>query len=268
MKVRRGHPPEYRDDDDVGGVFFDGTGALLVRAARLARAFVGGRCDARETLRLTHDALVDAAPTAFVGAILIGGIVGLQGLGYLTRYFATEVFGWAAAVSAFRDVGPLLLAFALAARVGTKNAAQVATLAARERLDALCALGLDPHAVVSAPRTVSVVVAAVVLYPLAGLVILAVAFLCAAVLGGQNVTTSAWSVVTYVHPGVLWEGLFRLSAFAAIIGLCTTHAGLSLWQRGETSAAAVGAAVYRGSVLSLTGIVVVNLVASWLGSAA
>lgn len=244
---------------------FDGTGALVLRAWHVLRAVVTGRLDVRETLRLVDEALIDAALTAFLGSILIGGIVGLQGLGYLTRYFATEVFGWAAAVSGFRDVGPLLLAFALAARVGTKNTAQVATLAARERVDALCALGLDPHVVVTTPRTVAVVVAAVIMYPLSAFVIIAVAFVFAAVLGGQSIAVSAWSVVSYVHATVLWEGLLRLALFSTLIGLCTTHAGLSLWQRGDASAAAIGGAVYRGSVLSLTGVVVVNLAASWFG---
>jgi phospholipid/cholesterol/gamma-HCH transport system permease protein len=201
------------------------------------------------------------------GSIVIGGIVGLQGLGYLTRYNATEVFGWAAALSAFRDVGPLLLAFAIAARVGTKNSAQVATLAVRERLDALCALGLDPHAAVTAPRVVAVVVTAVVLYPLAALSILAVGFGFARVLGDQSLAISLWSVHSYMNAVVVVEGLLRLALFGLIIGLCTTHAGLGLWQKtdGKGSANAVGDAVYRGSVLSLVGVVTVNLVLSLLG---
>lgn len=255
---------DAREPEVRGGVF-DGAGALLVRSARVLVAVVTGRCDLRETLRLIDEALRDAAATALVGALLIGGIVGLQGLGYLTRYFATEVFGWAAAVSGFRDVGPLLLAFALAARVGTKNTAQVATLAARERVDALCALGLDPHVVVTAPRALAVVVAAVLLYPPAALVIIIVAFAFARVLGDQNLAISLWSMTSYVSPTVLWEGLLRLTSFGAIIGVCTTHAGLSLWQRGDASASAIGGAVYRGSVLSLTGVVVMNLASSWLG---
>ncbi len=258
---------------------FAGTGALLLRLLLVLRVLVRGRCDARETLRLVDTALRDAAPTTVVGSFIIGGIVGLQGLGYLSRYNATEVFGWAAALSAFRDVGPLLLAFALAARVGTKNSAATATLAARERLDALAALGLDPHAVVTAPRVVAVVVAAVVLYPFAATIILAVGFVFARLLGGQSLAISAWSVVNYVQAPLILEGLARLALFGLLIGLCTTHAGLSLWQRaddhgggdarsrgpGESTAQAVGGAVYRGSVLSLVGVVVVNLVMSLLG---
>ena len=148
---------------------FTGTGALLLRLLLVLRVLLRRRCDLRETLRLVDNSLRDAAPTVAFGAFIIGGIVGLQGLAYLTRYNASEVFGWAAALSAFRDVGPLLLAFAIAARTGTRNSAQTATLAAKERLDALAALGIDPHEVVTAPRVVAVVVAALVLYPFAAL---------------------------------------------------------------------------------------------------
>ena len=248
---------------------FTGTGALLLRLALVLRVLLRGRCDGKETLRLVDVALRDAAPTAAFGSFVIGGIVGLQGLGYLTRYNATEVFGWAAALSAFRDVGPLLLAFAIAARVGTKNSAQTATLAVRERLDALCALGLDPHAAVTAPRVTAVVVTAVLLYPLAAVSILAVGFLFAWLLGDQSLAISLWSVHSYMNGVVVVEGLLRLALFGLIIGLCTTHAGLSLWQQQDGkktgSANAVGDAVYRGSVLSLVGVVTVNLVLSLVG---
>jgi phospholipid/cholesterol/gamma-HCH transport system permease protein len=246
---------------------FQETGALLLRLLLVLRVLARGRCDAKETLRLTDNALRDTGPTVVVSCFIIGGIVGLQGLGYLTRYNATEVFGWAAALSAFRDVGPLLLAFALAARVGTRNSAQTATLAAKERLDALCALGLDPHAVETAPRVVAVVVCALLLYPVAAFGILVTAFSFARVLGGQNIAISVWSVVNYVTPVVIVEGMLRLVFFGAIIGLCTTHAGLSLWQQPQSGsrASAVGGAVYFGSVLSLCGVVIVNLVMSLLG---
>ena len=77
---------------------FDVTGALLLRASRTLGSIAAGRCDFREALRLTDVGLRDVTSTVVVGAAVIGGIVGLQGLGYLTRYNASEVFGWAAAL--------------------------------------------------------------------------------------------------------------------------------------------------------------------------
>jgi len=246
---------------------FAGTGGLFLRALEVLRLVVTGRFDRRETLRLVDEGLRDVAPTVAVGSVVIGGIVGLQGLTYLTRYAATDVFGWAAAMSAFRDVGPTLLAFALAARLGTRNAAETAVLAARERLDAICALGLDPARLVTAPRVVALVVISLALYPPAALVMLVVAFLFAAVLGGQSVVISAWSVIEYVEADILLEGLARMSLFGLTVGLATTHAGLSLWLSDRRGAGDVGAAVYGGSVVSACGIVTVNLIASLLGSA-
>lgn len=244
---------------------FDTTGGLALRGLQVGRAIVTGRCDRRETIRLIDEGLRDVAGTVVVGAIVIGGIVGLQGLSYLTRYAATEVFGWAAALSAFRDVGPTLLAFALAARLGTRNAAETAVLAARERLDAICALGLDPTRLVIAPRVVSMVVLALVLYPPSAVVMLLTAFACALVLGDQSVVISAWSVVEYVRAGVVLEGLLRMATFGLAIGLATTHAGLGLWLSDRRGAADVGAAVYGGSVVSVAGIVIVNLALSLAG---
>jgi phospholipid/cholesterol/gamma-HCH transport system permease protein len=245
---------------------FGETGALCLRAVVVGRRVLMGRVDRRETLRLIDTWLSDVAVTVAIGAVVIGGIVGLQGLGYVTRYNASEVFGWAAAMSAFRDVGPTLLAFALAARLGTKNAAETAVLAARERLDAMCALGLDPTQLVTAPRVLAMVVVCVALYPPCAFSIMAMACLFAAALGGQSLAVSAWSVVEYVEATVLVEGLVRMSLFGVTIGLATTHAGLSLWLTERRSAADVGAAVYGGSVVSVCGIVVVNLVLSLLGS--
>ena len=119
----------------------------------------------------------------------------------------------------------------------------------------------------------AVVVTALLLYPLAAVTILGVAFACARVLGNQSLAISLWSMLSYTHASVVVEGLLRLTLFGLVIGLCTTHAGLSLWQPALTStdppqrgsANAVGDAVYRGSVLSLVGVVTLNLVLSLVG---
>ncbi len=248
----------------IAGVF-DGVGGLLLRLAQTAASVLRGRCDRTETIRLVDEGLKDVTATAAFGAVIIGGIVGLQGLTYLDRYAATEVFGWAAALSAFRDVGPTLLAFAVAARLGTRNAAETATLAARERLDAICALGKDPVHLVVAPRTVAILLVSLLLHPPCAIAMLATAFIFALLLGDQAIAISWWSVVEYVEPSLLLEGLLRMACFGLAIGIGTTHAGLSLWQSDRRSATDIGDAVYAGSVTSVSAIVVVNLVLSLLG---
>ncbi|OGQ18160.1 MAG: hypothetical protein A2138_27375 [Deltaproteobacteria bacterium RBG_16_71_12] len=240
-------------------------GALLLSARRALAA--GGRLhiDAVETLRQTHRLFFDAVPLVLVAGVAVGGVVAMQGLMYVARYSASEVFGWAAALSAYRDVGPLLLGCGLAARIGARVTAELAVMAARERLDAVRALGLDPEPTVVWPRLVATVACSTLFWAPACTLVLGVAFVVASLIGDQRIATSVWSVVSYVDAGTLVNGLLRMVLFGLIVGLSSCHAAVSVEASEDRSAGAIGRAVYAGSVLSLAGVVVANAVVSLLG---
>lgn len=222
--------------------------------------------DGAETLRQVDRMLGDALPLLALSCFVVGGICAMQGLGYIERYAASEVFGWAAAMSAFRDIGPLLLGCGLAARVGARNTAEVAVMAARERLDAVRALGLDPWSVLLLPRLMAtVVVAALVYFPACALVMV-VAFVLAQLIGGQAVTVSFWSLVEYFQPAALANGLLRMTLFGVVVGASSCLAGAAV-ESSDRSARAVGRAVYAGSVGSLCGVMTTNAALSLLGGA-
>ncbi len=242
-------------------------GAILVRAAQTVDGMVRLKVDGRETLRQLDRLLRDALPLMLVACTAVGGIVAMQGLGYIKRYAAGEVFGWAAALSSYRDVGPLLLGVGLAARTGARNTAEVAMMAARERLDAVRALGLDPERVLIAPRVVATVAASALLYVPSCSVVLAVGFVVADLVGGQSIATSWWSFVEYLEPASLANGLVRMTLFGAVVGLSSCHAGVSVERSADCSAGAIGRAVYAGSVLSLCGVMVLNAALSLVGGA-
>ncbi|MBI1944413.1 MAG: ABC transporter permease [Deltaproteobacteria bacterium] len=242
-------------------------GALVLSARRALAAGGRLRIDAVETLRQTDRLFFDALPLVLVAGVAVGGVVAMQGLSYVTRYSAGEVFGWAAAMSAYRDVGPLLLGCGLAARIGARNTAELAVMAARERLDAVRALGLDPEPTVVWPRLVGTVLCSLLFWAPACTLVLGVAFVVASLIGDQRVATSVWSVVSYAHAGTLLNGLVRMVAFGLIVGLSSCHAGVSVATSDDRSAGAIGRAVYAGSVLSLAGVVVTNAVVSLLGGA-
>lgn len=222
--------------------------------------------DMHETLRQVDRMLGDALPLLSVACVIVGGICAMQGLGYIERYAASEVFGWAAAMSSFRDVGPLLLGCGLAARCGARNTAEIAVMAARERLDAVRALGLDPWPVLLLPRLVATtIVAALVYFPACALVMV-VAFVLAQLIGGQSVAVSFWSVVEYFEMPSVANGLLRLTLFGVVVGASSCWAGVAV-ERSDRSAGAVGRAVYAGSVGSLAGVMTINAVLSILGGA-
>lgn len=239
----------------TGGV----TLLLWETLARLARL----RVDLAETVRHLERFGVRALPIVLAGSVIVGGVVGMQGLGYVERYHATDVFGWAAAVSSYREVAPMLLGLIVASRIGARNTAELATMVARDRVDSIRALGLDPRRVLLLPRLVAITISALVLYPIATTTVLLSAFLTAAAVGGQRLQASWSSVVEYMPATVVLEGLLRLTAFGLLIAVASCWFGTL----GGRDARAIGRNVYAQSVASFTGIVVVNLYLTFLGGA-
>lgn len=240
------------------------TGGLLFFAPRALGMLLFLRADLAETIRHTARFGLRSLPLVLTGAVLVGGVVGMQGLGYVRRYNATEVFGWAAGLSSFREVAPLLLSLLLAARVGAKNTAELASMRARERLDALVALGLDPERVVLGPRVWAITLSAGILFPLATTTVLASAFLLAWALGDQRLSVSVYSMMEYLPHTAVLQGLARLVVFGFLIAVASTYFG-ALAPSGR-DARSVGRAVYASSVTSMTAIVIVNLSVSFLSS--
>ncbi|HEY4220203.1 MAG TPA: ABC transporter permease [Myxococcota bacterium] len=250
----------------VLGIVVD-TGALIQRTLGTLRAVLLLRVDRRETLRQLDRMLGEAAPLMLLSCAVVGGIVAMQGLGYIKKYSASEVFGWAAALSAYRDVGPLLLGCGLAARIGARTTGEVAMMAARERLDAIRALGLDPERVLIAPRVVASILTAALLYVPSCTLVLVVGFALAALIGDQSMSVSFWSFATYLDVSALVNGLARMALFGAVIGIASCEAGASVEKSTDRSAAAIGRAVYFGSVVSLCGVMSLNAILSLIGSA-
>jgi phospholipid/cholesterol/gamma-HCH transport system permease protein len=239
------------------------TGAVVVVVARTFAALARGHVDRQETLRHIVRFGYGSMPVLLATSFLVGGIVAVQGLNYVDRYNATEVFGWASALSSFREVGPLMLGLALAARVGTKNTAELASLAAFERLDALQALGLDVFRTVVAPRVTAITMVGVLAFSLTTTTILLTSFVLAWAVGDQRLAVSFSSMTTYLPARHVVSGLMRMSAFALVLAATTTAAGLD----DSRDPSKIGARVFASSVASMSVIVVLNLVLTFLEGA-
>lgn len=240
-------PGHLRVGDDVLGI---------VRLAwHCGLDVVRWRVDGREWLRHIDRLCVRALPLLWVGSVVVGGVVAMQGLGYIARYQATEVFGWAAGVSAFREVGPLLLGLILAARIGARNTAEIGTMVLQERLSALQALGLDPMRVVLVPRMLAIFAASILAFPIVSLTVLVSGFAIANIVGDQRISVSVYSCLEYMSHHVVWDGFVRLAAFGFWIAITSTHYGL----RADPRRGGIGHAVYAASVAAMIGIVLLNL---------
>jgi phospholipid/cholesterol/gamma-HCH transport system permease protein len=101
---------------------------------------------ARAGLRLLPMFLFMAA---VLGLLVIG-----QSVSWLTRVGAINYLGTIMAIVVVRELGPLLAAFLVLARVGTANVVELATSRATGEVEALEALGIDPIHYLVVPRVI------------------------------------------------------------------------------------------------------------------
>ena len=190
--------------------------------------------------------------TALLG-FLIGLILAFQAVVSMKKFGAEIYVADLVVLSLFRELGPLLTAFILAARTGSAFAAEIGTMKVNEEIDALTTMGLDKVRFLVVPR----ILAAVSVTPLltmfmnlfgligCGLVMVSIGFAPITIL---NQLQEAADLTD------LFSGLIKTVVFGALIAGIGCLRGL---QTG-TGASAVGDSATRAVVTSIVAIVVAD----------
>src|SRR5437762_3674057 len=91
--------------------------------------------------------------SAAIGLLVIG-----QSVSWLTRVGAINYLGTIMVVVVVRELGPLLAALLVLARIGTANVVELGTARAMGEVEALEALGIDPVHYLVVPRVIGMAV--------------------------------------------------------------------------------------------------------------
>lgn len=164
-RARWGLPRFY--SDVVGRQVFafllalHGVGAFaLITLGVLLRNFRGPQTVIRPLVaREIHRAGVQLLPMFLFAAVALGFLVIGQTVAWLTRVEAANNFlGNIMVIVVVRELGPLLTALLVLARVGTANVVELGTARALGEVEALEALGIDPVNYLVVPRVVGMAV--------------------------------------------------------------------------------------------------------------
>jgi phospholipid/cholesterol/gamma-HCH transport system permease protein len=102
---------------------------------------------------------LDAVPIVALLSFLVGAVIAFLGATVLRDFgasvFTVELVGY----SFLREFGVLLTAILIAGRSGSAFTAQIGSMKAREEIDAIRTLGLDPIAVLVLPRLLALLIA-------------------------------------------------------------------------------------------------------------
>ena len=187
--------------------------------------------------------------------VLIGGIMGFQGVMQLANFGATSFVPTMVLLAQVREMAPIMTAIIVAGRSGAGFAAELGSMKVAEEVDALRTLGLDPLRWLVVPRITALVIA----LPLLTLIGMAVGLL-----GGMAAALPLMpeiSMETYIHLSAtsmtlhnVVFGMLKPFVFAVAIGILACGQGLAA--RG--GAAAVGQRTTSAVVLSIFAVILID----------
>jgi phospholipid/cholesterol/gamma-HCH transport system permease protein len=203
---------------------------------------------------------IDALPIVGTMAIMISVVIGYQGVAQLRPYGGEDFTINLVAVSVMREMGVLITAIMVAGRTGAAFTAEIGVMKAREEIDALEVMGLDPMLLLVVPRVIGLVIALPLLAFFADMMGLA---------GGAGIAQALLNVsppqyLDRIHHALagsdFWVGLSKAPVFAFLIATVGCMHGM----RVRGSAESVGQETTRSVVKAIFIVIVLDALFSIL----
>jgi len=197
---------------------------------------------------------INALPIVGIMAVMISVVIGYQGVAQLRPYGGEDFTINLVAVSVMREMGVLITAIMVAGRTGAAFTAEIGVMMAREEIDALKVMGLEPMELLVVPRVIGLMITLPLLAFFADMM---------GLLGGAGIAQSLLNVsplqyVDRVHHAVdgsdLLVGLIKAPVFAFLIAVVGCMHGL----RVRGSAESVGNETTRAVVKAIFLVIVLD----------
>ncbi|MBI5675273.1 MAG: MlaE family lipid ABC transporter permease subunit [Nitrospirae bacterium] len=213
-----------------------------------------------ETLRLSSisrqvtETGINALPIVGLLAVMISIVIGYQGVVQMRSYGGEDFTINLVAVSVLREMGVLITAIMVAGRSGSAFTAEIGVMKAREEIDALKVMGLEPMEMLVVPRLIALVIT----LPLLTFFSDIMGLLGGAVISQSLLHVAPLQYVDRVHQAIdssdLFVGLIKAPVFAFFIAVIGCMHGL----RVRGSAESVGRETTRAVVKAIFLVIVLD----------
>jgi phospholipid/cholesterol/gamma-HCH transport system permease protein len=241
----------------VGGLILDtlaSFGRLATFLRRFAAEFVPGLRYGRLIAEQAFFIGNGSVPLVFLTSLFVGGVAALQSAYQFQGSVPLIYVGTVIAKSVFIELGPVLTALVVGARVSSSFAAEIGSMRVTEQIDALETLAIRPVRFLAVPRFVAA------FFTLPAVTVLAEAV---AILGGMMVAVTrvgiSYSMFTrgmklLFDPHDIYGGLIKSFVFGAVIALSGCFFGF----QASGGAEGVGDATTKAVVASCVMILVAD----------
>jgi phospholipid/cholesterol/gamma-HCH transport system permease protein len=201
-----------------------------------------------------------ALPIIGLMAFFISVVLAYQGVAQLRPYGGEQFTVDLVALSILREMGVLLTAIMVAGRSGSAFTAEIGVMKAREEVDALEVIGVNPFEILVVPRLVAIVIALPLLTFYADMMGLIGGFFITHELIGIGLGEYLQRVHLRVGEADFFVGIFKAPVFAFFIGVIGCMHGL----RVTGSAESIGRETTRSVVKSIFVVLVLDALFSIL----
>ena len=239
------------------GLRWLGEAQLLLLAA--LGDILRGRVRRRETAQQMAVLGFDSVPIVLLTLASVGMVIALNTARQTVSLGMTELAPGLVAVSLARELGPVVTAVVVAARVGSAIAAELGSMKTTDQVDALRSLAVSPVEYLVVPRLVAGVVMLPVLTVLGEMTGGAGAYVIGA-LQGISADQFVRSVQRFLIASDLFGGLGKAAVFGFIVSLVACHVGL----RTRGGAQGVGHSTTSAVVISIVLIFLSDYFLTWI----
>jgi len=181
-------------------------------------------------------------------AIFAGMVLALQMGQFLARFGAKIYVSRIMGISLLRELGPVLTALMIGARVGAGISAELGTMKVTDQIDAMRALGASPVKELVTPRVLAITLILPVLTILADAVGLFGGWFISVTQLGVGSTYFYNSLMRNLVLGDLTSGLGKSVVFGFLIGIVACHRGLTATGGADGVGRATTSAVVVASI--------------------
>jgi phospholipid/cholesterol/gamma-HCH transport system permease protein len=210
----------------------------------------------RSAIEHTVEFGVRSLPIVGMICFLIGVIIALQASYTLDQFGANRYIADLVAVSALRELAPLMTAILIAGRCGSAITAEIGTMKVNEELDALEVMGVNPVKYLVAPKFLAMVISVPAVTAIAMFIMIAGGWASAVfVVGVEPVVYVNQTVGSIVEKDLL-TGMIKSVFFGVAICWVGVYRGFQV----EGGAEGVGRQTTASVVTAIFLIIIVDLI--------
>ncbi len=194
----------------------------------------------------------DSLPVVFVVSLSIGAAFALQSAYLMSRFGMKYYIGSIVGQVMTREIGPVITAIIVTARVGAAMAAEIGSMNVMEQVNALRTLSTSPVRYLVKPRLIAMVWTLPMLVVLSGFIGIYGGWLVCKI-QRFNLTGEQYKLLTaqFLSARDIWSGVYKALVFAVFIVIISCYQGLSTRGGAEGVGKSTTKAVVQASVAIL-----------------